>query len=267
LRYLPKESVNPNIDTRPASGHLWILIRLSLIVVVGYFVLMFAFGWIGRHVPLSLERRLFHPIANRLLSAGLSTKDPRAMVATSIFEKLKHASEFKDVDLDFRVVESSEENAYAVPGGIVVVNTELIEKSASENEVAMVIGHELGHVAHRDVVASLGRVLLLVASSFVSSTGDNSATLLSSGNFMQLAYSRAQESAADEFGVKLLAQAYGTTAGAADFFKRHLEDDKGALLARTHPLSADRIDKILVVAKALGKESGVILPIRLKAKS
>src|SRR6195256_818846 len=55
----------------------------------------------------------------------------------------------RDLDWQFFVVDSKEVNAFAVPGGFVYVNRGLIERAQAMNQVAGVIGHEIGHVTRR----------------------------------------------------------------------------------------------------------------------
>lgn len=253
MKYTPKIAVNPNIDTRSARGHLWVLIRLSILVIVGFYLVIGAAGWVGRRVPIGAEIFLFHRLSG-LFVTGIEHSDSRYKLAAGVFEKLKSRSSLKDIPLDFRVIDSKDENAFAMPGGIVAVNTALVENAKSENELAMIIGHELGHVANRDVMSSLGRVLLMVVSTMFSGTEDRSAAWIQSGGLVNSAYSRSQESNADEFGLKLLVASYGGAAGAEDFFKRHLEDDKngGPLLFRSHPLSTDRLSHLEELARKLG---------------
>ena len=57
-----------------------------------------------------------------------------------------------DLDWHFFIVDSKEVNAFAVPGGFVYVNRGLIERTDQMDEVAGVLGHEIGHVVRRHTV-------------------------------------------------------------------------------------------------------------------
>ena len=61
----------------------------------------------------------------------------------------------KDLDWHFFIVDSKEVNAFAVPGGYVYVNRGLIERSDKMDEVAGVLGHEIGHVVRRHTVKQM----------------------------------------------------------------------------------------------------------------
>src|SRR3981081_842614 len=61
----------------------------------------------------------------------------------------------RDLDWQFFVVDSKEVNAFAVPGGFVYVNRGLIERAAQMDELAGVLGHEIGHVVRRHTVKQM----------------------------------------------------------------------------------------------------------------
>src|SRR6202158_4503780 len=61
----------------------------------------------------------------------------------------------KDLDWHFYIVDSKEVNAFAVPGGFVYVNRGLVERSDKMDEVAGVLGHEIGHVVRRHTVKQM----------------------------------------------------------------------------------------------------------------
>ncbi len=151
---------------------------------------------------------------------------------------------------DYRVlyVSDSKVNALAIPGDRIIIFSGLVEQVESENELMMVLGHELGHFANRDHLRSLGRELLLQVA-IASLIGDASWVQSVAGSlFATLSkahYSRSQERQADEIGLTLLQQTYGHVAGATDFFAR-LSQQKGANLAflSTHPASGKRVAKL-----------------------
>src|SRR5450759_3551328 len=61
----------------------------------------------------------------------------------------------RDLDWHFFIVDSKEVNAFAVPGGFVYVNRGLIERADKMDEVAGVLGHEIGHVVRRHTVKQM----------------------------------------------------------------------------------------------------------------
>src|SRR5438067_799374 len=90
-----------------------------------------------------------------------------------------------DLPWKFFVVNSSEVNAFAVPGGYIYVNRGLIDRANNLSELAGVLGHEIGHVVKRHSIkqmqqqqgaqigVTLGCVLLNVCNSQIAATGIN----------------------------------------------------------------------------------------------
>ncbi|NER30075.1 MAG: M48 family metalloprotease, partial [Symploca sp. SIO1C4] len=148
---------------------------------------------------------------------------------------------------DYRVLYLPDDtvNALALPGDVIVIYAGLVQQVESENELMMVLGHELGHFAYRDHLRGLGRNLLLQAAIayFIGDAGAiQSAAASALAAVSQSRFSQSQELQADEFGLVLLQQTYGHVAGATDFFAR-MSQKKGAnrALLSTHPASEKRV--------------------------
>ena len=145
-------------------------------------------------------------------------------------------------------------NALALPGDKIVIYQGLIEKVQSENELMMVLGHELGHFAHRDHLRSLGNSILIRAS-LGFFLGDLGILQIPVGNSIEAVanakFSQSQEIQADAFGLTLLNQAYGHVAGATDFF-RTLSKEKNYSISflSSHPTSQKRIQALEQLIKA-----------------
>ena len=156
-------------------------------------------------------------------------------------------SPLHEYDFHVHLVASDEINALAMPGGHIIVFTGLVEKAESENELAMVLAHELGHYANRDHLRRLGRGLGLTFASILL-FGENSSVSDLGSKFLLLGeshYSRQQEAAADRFGLDLLVDSYGHAGGATDFFIRiSKKPGRTASLLASHPHPQARIEEI-----------------------
>lgn len=75
----------------------------------------------------------------------------------SIGQRQAEKSPYQDVNYQFQIVDLEEPNAFALPGGYVYVSRGLLLLLNSEDELAGVIGHEIGHVAARHSVQRLTR--------------------------------------------------------------------------------------------------------------
>ncbi|MEM1378118.1 MAG: M48 family metallopeptidase, partial [Pseudomonadota bacterium] len=131
-------------------------------------------------------------------------------------------------------------NAFAAPGGQVVLLRGLIEEAESPDEVAAVLAHEVAHVIARDPTRAMLRaagsagLLSLVFSDFAGGT----AAVVLSEALLDASYSRGAEEAADEMAVSLLQKAEINTKGMADFFGRLAQSERFIdlpVFLSTHP--------------------------------
>ena len=129
----------------------------------------------------------------------------------------------------------------------------------SENELAMVIAHEMAHIKNRDVAAGLGGGILL-ALTYSIIFGDSSAGNLfgNAGSLMQLSFSRDAERQADLDAFNAVTSLYGHANGSVDLLE--ILHDTGAELPegwadkvellQTHPHVENRIDALEAEAKS-----------------
>ena len=213
------------------------------------------------HIPIELEARLFSDWLDRGVEDDAAVA-PRERLLAQLLDRLARHWPENPYVFETAIWDESEPNAVALPGGVIAVTNALLESVESENELAFVLSHELGHFHNRDHLRGLGRgiafSLLLVA---VGVGGGGSAVQLASlaGQFAQRDFDRAQEIEADRFGLALLAAEYGHVSGAAAFFE-HLPEFDGPLEGgfasyfSTHPLNVDRIQALHAVASEMGWE-------------
>lgn len=161
----------------------------------------------------------------------------------------------------FYIENKDELNAYALPGGTIVVLSKLVKDAKSDDEIAGVLGHEIGHVIHRDSLRRLLHtgglgVCIAIATGGVISNEQIKQFIPALQALESASYSRTQEAAADKTGIKLTVLAGYNGEAIIDLFKRFAQDEPKfgkeafAILA-DHPMSDDRIKAIRdEVAKA-----------------
>jgi Zn-dependent protease with chaperone function len=154
--------------------------------------------------------------------------------------------------LTVSVIRRSEANAVALPGGRVYVFHGLITKADSADEVAGVLAHEIGHVAHRDgtravlEAAGLSFLFGMVLGDFVG----GGAVVLAARTILQLSYSREVELAADLYAVALMGNAGGDAHGLARILDRIAGAiEPGSKLLQDHPATQQRIAAIRQLAQ------------------
>ncbi|MBE3640640.1 M48 family metallopeptidase, partial [Mangrovicoccus algicola] len=144
------------------------------------------------------------------------------------------------------VLASPQANAFAAPGGQLVVLSGLIDAAETPEEVAAVLAHEIGHLAHRDparlALRSAGTAAVLgLAVGDVIGAG---AVAAAAASVMDARHSRAAEAAADEFALRRLRAAGISPAALAAFFDRLAAQEPAAegrpAILRSHPGLAER---------------------------
>ncbi|MEQ9562155.1 MAG: M48 family metallopeptidase [Woeseiaceae bacterium] len=258
MKYVPKavrEGINVS-EEHPLVEAGTLVLGLSAIVAVITLVLIFLVDLAIVFVSPKSEVELFSDWTPDDL-VTLDTGDPRSDSVRSLLEKL--VRQWPDSPYRFRIEVSDSEalNAMAFPGGLIVVTSGLLDSVESENELAFVMGHELGHFQQRDHLRILGRGAVLgILFSVLSSNSSAAGLGLSVADMTAQGFSRKQESKADEFGLELVYGLYGHVGESARFFERMIEADDGSPFLidylSTHPATVERVDHLRDTAERQG---------------
>ncbi len=167
-----------------------------------------------------------------------------------------------NAEWEFVVFESDQINAFALPGGKVGVYTALIKLAESDDEIAVVTGHEVAHVSSRHgserqsqaVLVGLGGAALAIGT---EKDKNQQYYMLAYGlgsTLGTLAYSRDHEREADAVGLRFAARAGYDPRAAASFWRKMAAKETGGRppkLLSTHPPSEERIETLERLAPAL----------------
>lgn len=181
---------------------------------------------------------------------------------TQVGQSMARSSHRPSLPYSFQVLDSPVVNAFAVPGGYVYLTRGILAYINSEAEMAAVLGHEIGHITARHSAAQISRMsmaqLAIGLGAAFSEEFRHLAGIANAGvSLLFLSFSRDNEREADDLGVDYSsAQGYAPNAAAAFF--RTLDrlnptDEQGGLISwfSTHPSPPDRIQRILVRARAI----------------
>ena len=168
------------------------------------------------------------------------------------------------LDWQFHVVNSEAVNAFAVPGGFIYVNRGLIDRAKTLDQLAGVLGHEIGHVVERHSVeqmkkatgANIGVALLCTLTSIC----DNTATQVvinAAGSALFARYSRSHETEADSQAVANVIAAGIHPSGIPDFFQlliaeRRRNPNVLENFFASHPLEESRVEHTRALIAAYG---------------
>ncbi len=170
----------------------------------------------------------------------------------SLGQQIVSVSERHDIPYHFKVVDSEEVNAFALPGGYVYVNRGLILQAENEAELVSVIAHEVAHVVARHGTEQLTRQygMSVVASLALGSNPrfweEQAAGLFSTLGLLH--YGRKAELEADHLGLQEMVQVNYNPEAMVSFFEKLIalhKQSPGALekLLSTHPPTQERIDR------------------------
>jgi predicted Zn-dependent protease len=168
---------------------------------------------------------------------------------------------------DFKVLDSSVVNAFAVPGGYVYLTRGILSYLNSEAELAGVIGHEIGHIAARHSAQRLSKAQLtqlgLGVGSVLSQTFREYASVAQFGvSVLFLKFSRDDERQADDLGVEYASKAGFDASQMANFFdtleRLNPSSDRSGLPSwlSTHPNPPDRIGAVQRKARQWADQLG-----------
>ena len=265
---LPDHEVNVS-KTHPLSEAAWSIGGVVFLCVVLFASVFLAIELIVPRISPASEQNFFGAFHNQLSKVADELDSPEALRLQELTESLvKH---WPDCPYTFRVgiMDSEDPNAMALPGGIIVVTRALLDEAQSENEVAFVLAHELGHFRNRDHLRGLGRGVAfgVVGSLILGSSGSGLPSLVEQmSTLTERNFSRGQESEADSFALQLTHAQYGHLEGATDFFERMAAEELGkggrlAIYLQTHPASMDRVDNLQAQADTEGwPTTGPVIP-------
>jgi len=267
VRFIPKkprEGINVS-DVHPLAEASTLVVGFVGIFVAVALLLIFIVE-IGLYfISAETEAELFSGWLPEDL-VTVSPADERLSQTQLLTDRL--ASHWANAPYEFRLeIDDSEvANAMALPGGLIIVTQGLLDEVESENELAFVIGHELGHFRNRDHLRALGRGIVMslfyavVVGNDVAGIGINSADITLRG------FSRKQESKADEFGLAVVHAEYGHVNQASRLFERwDSADGNTATIVKylaTHPQPGDRVSNLRLIAERDGwRTDGQVTPL------
>lgn len=182
----------------------------------------------------------------RFVCGNDESEKPGRAAFDKMFAKLEQAA-VQPIPLRILIVRNADTNAVTLPGGIIYVFRGLIDKAESADEVAGVIAHEFGHVAHRDgtrTVLQHGAMSFLFGMLLGDFVGGG-AVIIAAKTILQTSYSRSVEAAADAYAVDLMKTVEADPRALGTILTRIAGSSHSPLkFLLDHPETKDRVDAI-----------------------
>ncbi|MBX3662503.1 MAG: M48 family metalloprotease [Burkholderiales bacterium] len=199
------------------------------------------------------ERSMGREIAGRMLGAAPLVNDAGLQAYVNrVGRWVAVQSERPDLPWRFAVIDTPSINAFAAPGGYVMLTRGLYEILDNEAQLAGVLGHEIAHVVRRHHVTVMQKSAALSAGAQLAQRDNRSAlinNMIGTGaEVFARGLDKSAEYEADAIGVVLAARAGYNPFGLVDVLHklaaRGSADGSLALLFKTHPLPGDRLDQL-----------------------
>lgn len=209
-------------------------------------------------MPLSVEKNIGRAWLAAFRNRAPISQDPLiADYLEYLTYHLKSYAEMDDYQLEIIAVDSTALNAFAVPGGVLGINTGILLQAEREDQLASIIAHELAHISQRhfargqsqsNVPALAGMLAGIIAiaagapdAGIAAITATQAASLEN-----QLRYSRQYEREADRKGIELLADSGFDPTASPEMFKimlnnARLNRSNAYSFLSTHPITEARI--------------------------
>lgn len=251
--------------TARRAGHPLVLLGVSAaaLAVAAWLALPLLAASAARRVPVAWEEQFGEAVVGSMAPEALRVHDPR--IAAPIEALVARLAAAQESPYHFRVVVSSDSavNAFAAPGGWIVVNQGLIRLAANGDELAGVLAHEMEHVRLRHVTVSLFQqlslqLLLAVIVGEAGGVAGNGAGVAS--RLSGLAFSRGAELEADAGGAAMMREARLDPAAMISILERMRTraGDAPLEMLSTHPATPARTEALR--ARIAGLPAGGTTP-------
>jgi len=216
----------------------------------------------ARHIPVEWEESLGEQVLKQYkVNNHFYPQKKTDELLQPLVQPLLDANPDKRFTYRFHINRDEEVNAFALPGGYVVINTGLILKAETPEEMLGVVAHEMAHVTEqhgmRNIIGSAG--IYLTVNAILGDVSGLLALIADAAPFLlNQSYSRSFETESDEKGAALLLAADIDPRGLASFFEKLKEEEDKRLkemagednqelakatlsMISTHPATEDRI--------------------------
>lgn len=248
-------------DRHPLRELALLVAGVSAICAVLYLIAVLIADAVVIRISPAREARLFSSFATNLPQATSLAPElqQRKAMADRLLTNLLQKADLPALPVKLIVWDRAETNALALPGGTIAVTTGLLRCLDGEPGMAFVLAHELGHFHGRDHLRGLGRQISfqVVSALVLSGNGDLQMGAGQMGQLAFLSHSRARETAADRYALKLVHDTFGSGTGVTQLFEMLGKNGLPgwAYMFNTHPATEERIKELRRYAAEFGTDA------------
>ncbi|WP_205510826.1 M48 family metallopeptidase [Longitalea arenae] len=235
-----------------ALGSIWVKLGIIALILIGILLALYLWlaPWLGERIAGGIAKESEISMGEKMYQSVIQQykiDTHKTAVLNDFYAQLHYDVGYP---VKITVVESGEMNAFAIPGGHIVVYTSILENMKTPEELAALLGHEASHIALRHSLRNIFRDLarkMFLAMVFGNESGITSVLINNADALKQLQYSRSLETEADNNGLQLMAKNNINTQGMVRLMQMLQKESGGAeqsSFLSTHPVFKDRISNI-----------------------
>jgi beta-barrel assembly-enhancing protease len=227
---------------------------VGIVVLIYFFVIPMVADLSARYFPKSYEETLGAMIYRNIIDdyqkgtakGNLKVDSAKTALLSELADRIDFKTEYK---LKIVVLRNEEKNAFAIPGGYIIVYSGIMKDMDDYPEMAGLLAHEVSHINKRHTLRSLFRSLsgyIFISLLFNDINGLTSVVLENADKIKTLSFSRSLEQEADLEGLDILVRNNIDPNGMVDLFKKLSKNDlpNSMEFLSTHPVTRKRIDYI-----------------------
>lgn len=229
-----------NFNLKKAS--ILLALTLAFLVASYFYIIPNLAQTIVSYIPQSQEEYLGKYIFDNL-KAGIEVDSAKTEIINEFVQEIDFKTSYT---LKVYVVKDEQVNAFAVPGGSIVVYDGILKEMKSSEELAALLAHEVSHINHRHSLKALTKQLsnYLFLSVLLNDVNGIAAVFVDNANMIHnLKFSRTLENEADLEGMDILRHNKISLKGFVDLFETLEKQEKIHLVEvlNTHPLTDERL--------------------------
>lgn len=261
LKLLIQKDAKLKKDTQTFGPSVIATIVLACVLATLWFGLPYVATGVAKLAPRGWEEQLGETVATSAIRTfAFGEGEIRACVAEDGVNALADLvtlidqNDGADYQYRLRVVDSDVVNAFAAPGGYIVIFRGILDEFKNQDELAAVLAHEIGHVTNQHSLAGIIKALGIAAiASIVTGDVTGSTVGIAIESVLNAQNSQAAEKQADIDGIAYLNNAGVTSTGLGTFFGRLHEENESGMggleFLSSHPASDERSEYSKSVSK------------------